>query len=349
MSRKIIHIDMDAFYASVELKNYPHLIHKPIAIASHRPRAVITTASYPARQFGIRSAMPVHQAKKLCPQLIIIEPNFEKYRQISNQLHGIFEKYTSIIEPISLDEAYLDVTHHSKTATEIAFAIQKDIYNTTQLTASAGVAPNKFLAKIASDWQKPNGIFIIKPHQVQTFIQNLSLEKVPGVGKVTQQKLQQFNLHTLADVQKTTEQFLVQNFGKYGTQLYLYSHGIDERPVQATRIRQQISKEMTFDQNYTFEESKDFWNPLITQVWQQLEKRKLLAYGITIKFKEPNFHTIQHSKRFNSPFSAPQQIHKGLLHLISELNGIHHKKFRLIGIGVYHLIEKNEIPQLNLW
>ncbi len=178
--RKIIHIDMDAFYASVELRERPDLRHLPVVISSHHPRAVIAAASYPARQFGLRSAMSMSQARKLCPQVVIIEPNFEKYRAISAQIHSIFQQYTTLIEPLSLDEAYLDVTENLKqiaSATEVAMHIREDIFRQTGLTTSAGVAPNKFLAKVASDWNKPNGLFVIKPSQVASFIQDLPLKK----------------------------------------------------------------------------------------------------------------------------------------------------------------------------
>ncbi len=185
--RKIIHIDMDAFYASVELRERPDLKHLPVVISSHHPRAVIAAASYPAREFGLRSAMSMSQARKLCPQVVIIEPNFEKYRAISAQIHSIFQQYTTLIEPLSLDEAYLDVTENLKqiaSATEVAMHIREDIFRLTGLTASAGVAPNKFLAKVASDWNKPNGLFVIKPSQVASFIQDLPLKKIPGSVKL---------------------------------------------------------------------------------------------------------------------------------------------------------------------
>lgn len=185
--RKIIHIDMDAFYASVELRERPDLKHLPVVISSHHPRAVIAAASYPAREFGLRSAMSMTQARKLCPQVVIIEPNFEKYRAISAQIHSIFQQYTTLIEPLSLDEAYLDVTENLKqiaSATEVAMHIREDIFRLTGLTASAGVAPNKFLAKVASDWNKPNGLFVIKPSQVASFIQDLPLKKFRGSVKL---------------------------------------------------------------------------------------------------------------------------------------------------------------------
>jgi len=251
--RKIIHIDMDAFYASVELRERPELKDLPVVIASHHPRAVVAAASYPARFYGLRSAMSMGQARKLCPQVIVIEPDFAKYRQVSAQIHQIFQQYTSLIEPLSLDEAFLDVTENLKqipSATEVAMRIREDIFQATGLTASAGVAPNKFLAKIASDWHKPNGICVIKPSQVQGFIQDLPLKKIPGVGKVTQEKLKSLNLETLGDLQQIDEALLIQHFGKYGRRLFLYAQGIDERPVEVERERQQISKETTFDDEF---------------------------------------------------------------------------------------------------
>ncbi len=217
--RKIIHIDMDAFYASVELRERPELRHVPVVVSSHHPRAVICAASYPAREFGLRSAMPMRQGLKLCPHVIIIEPNFEKYRAVSAQIHQIFQRYTALIEPLSLDEAYLNVTDNLQrmaSATEVAMRIREDIFQATGLTASAGVAPNKFLAKVASDWNKPNGICVIKPSKVKAFIHDLPLKKIPGVGKVTQEKLKAMQLETLGDLQEIDEAVLVHHFGKYG-------------------------------------------------------------------------------------------------------------------------------------
>ena len=253
---------MDAFYASVELLDRPDLKHLPVVISSHHPRAVIAAASYPARRYGLRSAMSMTQAKKRCPQVIVIEPNFAKYRAVSEQIHTIFQRYTTLIEPLSLDEAYLDVTENLQqlaSATEVAERIRADIFQSTGLTASAGVAPNKFLAKVASDWNKPNGICVIKPSQVQQFIQHLPLKKIPGVGKVMQEKLYALKLETLGDLQHVDENVLIHHFGKYGKQLYLYAQGIDERPVQAERERQQISKETTFDDDLTLEQCLPFW------------------------------------------------------------------------------------------
>ncbi len=350
--RKIIHIDMDAFYASVELRERPELQHLPVVISSHHPRAVIAAASYPARQFGLRSAMSMSQAKKLCPQVVVIEPNFEKYREVSAQIHQIFQHYTALIEPLSLDEAYLDVTENLQnipSATEVAERIRADIFRLTGLTASAGVAPNKFLAKIASDWHKPNGICIIKPTQVQNFIHDLPLKKIPGVGKVTQEKLKSLHLETLGDLQKVEENLLIQHFGKYGKQLFLYAQGIDDRPVQAERQRQQISNETTFDDDLTLEQCAPYWDNLIERVWRSLNKKQMQARGVTVKLKLKNFQVLQHSKSFKQALNSQHEIQKVVQILLSEMQIPEHFQFRLIGVGLYQLSEQQEESQLSLW
>ena len=350
--RKIIHIDMDAFYASVELRERPDLNGLPVVISSHHPRAVIAAASYPARVFGLRSAMSMGQAKKLCPQVVVIEPNFEKYREVSAQIHQIFQQYTPLIEPLSLDEAYLDVTENLKnipSATEVAAHIRADIFAVTGLTASAGVAPNKFLAKIASDWNKPNGLFVIKPHQVLNFIQDLALNKIPGVGKVTHEKLHQLNLHTLGDLQKVEENVLIHHFGKYGKQLYLYAQGIDHRPVKAERERQQISKEITFDDDYTLEQCSHTWQPLAEQVWRSLNKKQLTARGVSVKLKLKNFQVLQHSKSFKQALQSQQDLGQVVLQLLNEMHIDPTFQFRLVGVGVYQLQPLQQESQLSLW
>ena len=349
--RKIIHIDMDAFYASVELRERPDLHNQPVVIASHHPRAVIAAASYPARVFGLHSAMSVSQAKKRCPHLVVIEPNFQKYREVSAEIHTIFQQYTNLIEPISLDEAYLDVTENLQaidTATEIAQRIRAQVLSSTGLTCSAGVAPNKFLAKIASDWHKPNGICVIKPSQVQRFIQDLALKKIPGVGNVTQEKLSTLKLYTLGDLQKIEPEFLIQHFGKYGKQLLLYAQGIDDRPVEANRERQQISKEITFNTDLFLSECEPYWQPLIDQVWQSLSVKKLHASGVTVKLKTNSFKVIQHSRRFRQPLTHRNDIQNVMRQLISEMYLDAQLKFRLIGIGLYQLTAQDDEQQLSL-
>lgn len=350
--RKIIHIDMDAFFASVELRERPDLQNLPVVISSHHPRAVIAAASYPARKFGLRSAMSMTQAKKLCPQVVVIEPNFEKYRDVSQQIHQVFQKYTHLIEPLSLDEAFLDVTENLQdipSATEVAERIRTDIFKVTGLTASAGVAPNKFLAKIASDWNKPNGICIIKPKQVQNFIQDLPLKKIPGVGKVTQEKLKTLQLETLGDLQQIDENVLIHHFGKYGKQLFLYAQGIDDRPVQSERQRQQISKEITFDDDLTLEQCSPYWDQLIERVWLSLEKKQMQARGVTVKLKLKNFQVLQHSKSFKQALNSQQDMTQVMQILLNEMQIPEHYQFRLIGVGLYQLTEQQDESQLSLW
>ncbi|MCL6247104.1 DNA polymerase IV [Acinetobacter sp. ANC 4945] len=349
--RKIIHIDMDAFFASVELRERPELKQLPVVVSSHHPRAVICAASYPAREFGLRSAMSMAQARKLCPQVVVIEPNFEKYRAVSAQIHAIFQRYTSLIEPLSLDEAYLDVTEnlqHIPSATEVAMRIQAEILQSTGLTASAGVAPNKFLAKVASDWNKPNGICIIKPSQVLHFIHDLALKKIPGVGKVTQEKLKAMQLNTLGDLQQIDEAVLIHHFGKYGRQLYLYAQGIDERPVQSSRERQQISKETTFDDDLTLSQCQPYWPKLIDQVWSSLEKKQLSARGVSAKLKLKNFQVLQHSKSFKTSLNQREDLAQVLQQLLHEMHISEDDQFRLIGVGVYQLSAQNQETQLSL-
>lgn len=350
--RKIIHIDMDAFYASVELRERPELRHLPVVVSSHHPRAVICAASYPAREFGLRSAMPMSQARKLCPQVTVIAPDFEKYRAVSAQIHAVFRRYTAQIEPLSLDEAYLDVTENLQniaSATEAAMRIRAEIFQATGLTASAGVAPNKFLAKVASDWNKPDGICVIKPSKVQAFIHGLPLHKIPGVGKVTQRKLHSMQLQTLGDLQAIEEAVLIQHFGKYGRQLFLYAQGIDERPVQAERERQQISKETTFDDDLSLAQCAAYWDSLIERVWLSLEKKRLQARGVTVKLKLKNFQVLQHSRSFKQALSSQQEMIQAVQLLLKEMQIPAQDQFRLIGVGLYQLAEQQDEAQLLLW
>ena len=227
--------------------------------------------------------------------------------------------------------------------------IREDIFQVTGLTASAGVAPNKFLAKIASDWHKPNGICVIKPSQVQNFIQHLPLKKIPGVGKVTQEKLKMLQLETLGDLQQIEEAMLIQHFGKYGRQLFRYAQGIDERPVQAERERQQISKETTFDDDLTLSQCQNYWPKLMDQVWQSLEKKQLCARGVSTKLKLKNFQVLQHSKSFKQPLENQKQLQDVLQQLLREMQIPEHFQFRLIGVGVYQLSDQQDQPQLSLW
>lgn len=250
--KKIIHIDCDCFYASIEMRDDPKLIGKPIAVGgTPDKRGVVATCNYEARAYGVRSAMSSQKAYKLCPDLLFIRPRFDVYRAVSKQIHQIFQDYTSIIEPLSLDEAYLDVTDsplYDNSATRIAKIIQQRIQQEVGITASAGVAPNKFLAKIASDWKKPSGLFVITPEKMDDFILHLSVNKLHGVGKVTAAKLNQLGINTCYDLRQWSRSELLREFGSFGERLWHLARGIDDRPVKTHR-RQSVSVERTFEED----------------------------------------------------------------------------------------------------
>ena len=252
-ARKIIHVDMDAFYASVEQLDNPALRGRPIAVGGDASRrGVIATASYEARRFGVRSAMPTRTALRLCPDLVLVPARFDRYREVSAQVQAIFGEFTELFEPVSLDEAYLDVSDSplmQGSATLIAAAIRERIQRQTGLTASAGVAPNKFLAKVASDWKKPDGMTVVRPEQVPQFVQTLPVRRIPGVGAKGQQALAELAVSTCADLQRLSLAELQDRFGRWGTRLFNLSRGVDDRPVRRSRPRKQISVEETFAQD----------------------------------------------------------------------------------------------------
>lgn len=290
--RKIIHIDMDCFYAAVEMRDNPHLQHRPIAIGGAvARRGVIATCNYPARQFGVHSAMPTAQALKLCPDLVLIQGRMEVYKAISAQIRTIFEAFTPLVEPLSLDEAYLDVSdcaYCHGSATLMAEEIRRQIFVQTKLTASAGVAPNKFLAKIASDENKPDGIFVIQPDQVVSFAQQLQLNKIPGVGPRTWQRLQEFGLFTGADVLQVSAGQMQQWFGKFGPILHQRAQGIDERAVEPTQIRKSIGIEHTYASDLS--QPEQCLEALVAQLPQLRERIAQRAFdGVQVKLKFHDF------------------------------------------------------------
>ena len=249
LQRKIVHIDMDAFYASVEQRDDPLLRGKPVIVAWRGNRSVVCAASYEARTFGVRSAMPAVRAERLCPNAVFLPPDFPRYRAVSRQVREILQRHTDLIEPLSLDEAYLDVSENKtglRTATLVARTIREQIRTELQLTASAGVAPNKFLAKIASDWKKPDGLFVIQPEEVDAFLLSLPVGRVPGVGKVTEGKLKGFEVQTIADLRRLDLPTLENRFGRYGVRLYELARGVDASKVVPDRPTQSISAEDTF-------------------------------------------------------------------------------------------------------
>ncbi len=301
--RKIIHIDMDCFFAAVEMRDNPALRDIPIAIGGSRvQRGVISTANYPARKFGVRSAMPTGMALKLCPHLTLLPGRFEAYREASHHIREIFSRYTSLIEPLSLDEAYLDVsdsTHCHGSATLMAQEIRQTIFNELALTASAGVAPVKFLAKIASDLNKPNGQFVLTPAEVPAFLKTLPLSKIPGVGKVSAAKLESMGLRTCEDVQKSELAMLLKRFGKFGRILWERSQGIDEREIHNDRQRKSIGVERTLEED--IHEWSDC-EAIIERLYPELERRLakvkpdllIARQGVKLKFNDFQLTTQEH-------------------------------------------------------
>ncbi|WOZ76618.1 DNA polymerase IV [Kosakonia sacchari] len=301
--RKIIHVDMDCFFAAVEMRDNPALRDIPIAIGGSRvQRGVISTANYPARKFGVRSAMPTAMALKLCPHLTLLPGRFDAYKEASNQIRDIFSRYTSLIEPLSLDEAYLDVTESPYchgSATLMAQEIRQTIFNETQLTASAGVAPVKFLAKIASDLNKPNGQYVITPADVPAFLRTLPLGKIPGVGKVSAAKLEKLGLRTCEDVQKSDLAMLLKRFGKFGRILWERSQGIDEREISSERLRKSVGVERTLAEDiHSWEECEAIIEHLYPELERRLAKVKpdllIARQGVKLKFNDFQLTTQEH-------------------------------------------------------
>ena len=334
-SRKIIHCDCDCFYASIEMRDNPSLAGKPIAVGgSPERRGVVATCNYEARKYGIHSAMASTMARSRCPELIIIRPDMQKYRDASALIHEIFERYTDIIEPLSLDEAFLDVTHcnlFEGSATLIAEDIRKNVRTSVGITISAGIAPNKFLAKIASDWNKPDGQFVIKPEEVNEFVKNLPVRKLHGVGKVTASKMSSIGVNTCGDLRVLSEKELHDNFGSSGGRLYSLAKGVDERPVKTDRIRKSLSVETTFSDDLVgMERCTEELPELIKQLDGRLET-VLNNYRITkqvVKIKFNDF--VQTTVETISP-SVNSKIFE---ELCEEGYKRRARPVRLLGIGV---------------
>lgn len=351
--RKIIHIDMDCFYASIEIRDNPKLQGKPVAVGgSAQKRGVLSTCNYEARKFGLHSAMSTAQALKKCPHLILLPVNMSLYKQVSQQIQQIFQRYTSIIEPLSLDEAYLDVTDCQKcagSATWIAQEIRQAIFNELHLTASAGIAPLKFLAKIASEQNKPNGQFVINPEQVEQFIYNLPLSKIPSVGKVTTQLLSQMNLHTCADIQKFDRTLLLNKFGKLGQRIWEFSHGVDDRQINVNRERKSVAVEKTLLEDIShLEQALAITERLYAILCQRLkiscptqELSQLRKIGVKLKFEDFQVTTLD-----KSDVNCDVVTFKNLIEQVwQRCQG---RKVRLIGLHVT-LPHQQQNLQMSLW
>ncbi|MGS2719264.1 DNA polymerase IV [Paraglaciecola aestuariivivens] len=332
--RKIIHIDMDCYYAAVEMRDNPEYRNVPLAIGgSTDRRGVISTCNYQARQFGVRSAMATAHALKLCPELVLAPGRMELYSEISQQIREIFSRYTDKIEPLSLDEAYLDVTHcpmFAGSATLIAEDIRRAIFKETQLTASAGVAPCKFIAKIASDENKPNGICVVTPDKLDDFVVSLPLGKIPGVGKVTLAKLHDLGLFTCADIRQYAFEELIKKFGKFGKVIWDRSHGIDNRELSIQRQRKSVGVERTMAQDiYTKEQCMNMIEKLIPTLEKRVQKAKspISSQGIKLKFSDFQQTTVEHKCQHLDPAYFYQLLEQGLARQAN-------RGIRLVGLHV---------------
>lgn len=342
---------MDAFFASVEQRDNPEYKGKPIAVGGLSSRGVVAAASYEARKYGVYSAMPSKTAKKKCPFIIFVRPRFDVYKQVSKQIMEIFLEYTDLVEPLSLDEAFLDVTTHKKgkpSATLIAKEIKERIKNETGLTASAGVSTNKFLAKIASDYKKPDGLFLIKPEEAEKFVEELPIEKFFGVGKVTAQKMHKLNITLGKDLKKLSEYELIKKFGKQGAYFYNICRAIDNREVKPDRLRKSVGAENTFETDISnINEIESELINIAETLFKRIEKVKLYGKTITIKIKFSDFKIITRSKTVGFEINSFESLKNSSLDLLRNEN-LENTAIRLIGISVsnFSIINSNFPIQL---
>jgi DNA polymerase IV len=340
--RKIIHVDMDAFYASVEQRDNPALRGKPVVVAWKGSRSVVCAASYEARTFGVRSAMPAVRAQRLCPEAIFVPPDFTRYRAVSHNVREIFQRHTDLIEPLSLDEAYLDVSENKTglaTATLVARTIRDQIRLELHLTASAGVAPNKFLAKMASDWRKPDGLFVIQPDDVDTFLLPLPVGRLPGVGKVTGEKLEKLDIKTVGDLRVLDRSVLEQQFGRFGLRLYELARGIDASEVVPDRPTKSISAEDTFEHDVPIAETEPMIRNLAEKVWAASRKESRTARTVVLKLKTSDFKLLTRSHTPAFPPSTSEQLTAIALGLRESVHLGPRQRFRLVGVGLRNFEE----------
>jgi DNA polymerase-4 len=350
--RKIIHIDMDAFYASVEQRDNPDLRGKPVAVGGSAERGVVAAASYEARKFGVRSAMASVTAKRQCPDLIFVRPRFEVYKSISLQIRDIFAEHTAIIEPLSLDEAYLDVTENLQgipLARDVALLIREKIKAETGLNASAGISYNKFLAKLASDHRKPNGQFTISPEMGAAFVEALPVGKFHGIGPATTAKFNALGIFTGLDMRNQTLDFMNANFGKAGAYYYWISRGVDDRPVRADRIRKSVGAENTFSNDLTdFDVMVAELQPLVDKVWRHCEGASKRGRTVTLKMKFFDFEIITRSRSVAIPVSNRDDLERVVVGLLQAEMPLR-KPVRLLGVSLSSLQTAAEAPpQLDL-
>jgi DNA polymerase-4 len=343
--RKIIHVDMDAFYASVEQRDDPQLRGKPVIVAWRGNRSVVCAASYEARSFGVRSAMPAVRAERLCPEAIFVAPDFTRYRAVSRRVREIFKRHTDLIEPLSLDEAYLDVTENKTglpTATLVARTIRERIRQELNLTASAGVAPNKFLAKLASDWRKPDGLFVIRPDAVDAFLLPLPVGRLPGVGKVTGEKLGKLGVSTVRELRSVDLPALEHHFGRYGRRLHELARGIDESEVVPDRPTQSISVEDTFEQDVVLTETEPMIRRLAEKLWSASRNESRTPRTVVLKMKTSEFRVLTRSHTPGSPPSSCEELTDIALRLRQRVVLGPQQRYRLVGVGLSNFREPEQ-------
>lgn len=337
--RKIIHVDMDAFYASVEQRDNPELLGKPIAVGGGERRGVVAAASYEARKFGVRSAMSGYLARKNCPQLIFVKPRFDRYREISNKIRAIFHEYTDLVEPLSLDEAYLDVTINKKgnpSATMIAQEIRQKIFNETGLTASAGISINKFIAKVASDYNKPNGQKTVNPDEVLAFLEQLPIAKFYGVGKVTAEKMYRLGIFTGRELKEKSVEYLTEHFGKSGAFYYHVVRGIHNSEVKPDRIVKSVGTEHTFNENLVSEVfMEEKLDAIANELERRLKKKKIAGKTVTLKIKYSDFTVQTRSKTLQYFISDRSLIMEAVKELLYQEKP--KESVRLLGISLSNL------------
>ena len=344
-ARKIVHVDMDAFYASVEQRDDPGLRGRPVIVAWKGKRSVVCAASYEARHFGVRSAMPAVTAERLCPEAIFVPPDFTRYKAVSMAIRAIFAQHTDAIEPLSLDEAYLDVTVNKTglaTATLVAKTIRQQIREQLNLTASAGVAPNKFLAKIASDWRKPDGLFVIQPHEAHTFLLTLPVGRIPGVGKVTEARMARAGIKLVGHIQARDLSGLEQHFGSYAQRLYELARGIDHTPVVSNRMRKQVSAEDTFPDDIPLIDCKSHIRRLVEKVWNASQKNARQARTVVLKMKTKEFVSLTRSHTPQHGIRTVEEFTRIALALCGKIEFGPQQLYRLAGVGLSNFARETE-------
>jgi DNA polymerase-4 len=345
--RKFIHIDMDAFYASVEQRDDASLRGRPVVVAWRGARSVVCAASYEARTFGIRSAMPAARAERLCPDAVFVPPDFTRYKAVSQQVREIMLRHTDLVEPLSLDEAYLDVTEPKSdlpSATAIAKTIRAQIHAETQLTASAGVAPVKFLAKIASDWRKPDGLFVIRPEEVDAFLEPLPVARIHGVGKVMDGKLAALGIRTVGELRAFDLHALEARFGRYGRRLSELAHGVDRGEVKPDRPTQSISSEDTFATDVPLAATEPMIRDLAAKTWEATRRTERIGRTVVLKLKTREFRILTRSRTPDSAPRSADELTAIALALLQQVELPVTTLYRLVGVGLANFYDPDDTP-----